>query len=48
MNVLKSYANWRNYRNTVAELNVLSDRELADLGLARGDIYAVARKATRK
>jgi uncharacterized protein YjiS (DUF1127 family) len=47
MNMMKSYQNWRAYRSTVAELNQLSERELSDLGLARGDIYAVARKAVR-
>jgi uncharacterized protein YjiS (DUF1127 family) len=45
MNMKKSFANWRTYRNTVAELNQLSNRELSDLGLARGDINAVARQA---
>lgn len=47
MNMKKSYANWRAYRNTVAELNQLSDRGLSDLGLARGDINLIARQATR-
>lgn len=47
MNLQKSYNNWRTYRNTVAELNQLSDRSLSDMGLARGDIYAAARKAVR-
>jgi len=30
----------------VSQLSELSDRELADLGIARFDIAAVARKAT--
>jgi uncharacterized protein YjiS (DUF1127 family) len=47
MDLQKSYKNWRAYRNTVAELSQLSDRDLSDMGVARGDIYAVARKATR-
>ena len=38
-------AEWRRYRMSVRELTRLSDRELADLGLARAEIAAVARKA---
>jgi uncharacterized protein YjiS (DUF1127 family) len=33
------------YRDTVNELSRLSDRELEDIGLVRGDIDAVARTA---
>ncbi len=33
------------YNQTVRELNALTDRELADLGIARADIYAVSREA---
>ena len=33
------------FRNTFHELNALSDRELADLGLARSDIKRVAQDA---
>ncbi|MBZ6078245.1 DUF1127 domain-containing protein [Microvirga puerhi] len=33
------------YRETVRELALLSDRELADLGLARFDIVRVARQS---
>ncbi len=33
------------YRETVRELNALSDRELNDLGLGRGSIRFVARMA---
>lgn len=32
----------RRVRSTIKELNKLSDRELNDIGLARGDIWAVA------
>ena len=31
-------------KQTIKELNMLTDRELADIGLCRGDIYSVARK----
>ena len=45
MNLVRSYNNWRRYRETVNELNRLSQRELADLGISRGDIAPVARRA---
>ncbi|WP_283193077.1 DUF1127 domain-containing protein [Rhizobium sp. AN80A] len=43
MNVARSLNNWRKYRQTVTELGRMSNRELNDLGIARGDIRAVAR-----
>jgi uncharacterized protein YjiS (DUF1127 family) len=45
MNIVRNYRNWRRYRDTVTELSRLSNRELADLGINRGEIQAVARKA---
>ncbi len=45
MNVIRNYRNWRLFRETVSELNRLSNRELSDLGIARNDIRDVARKA---
>jgi uncharacterized protein YjiS (DUF1127 family) len=47
MNIAKSYNNWRSYRSAVAELSMLSDRDLSDLGIARADIRAVARQAAK-
>ncbi len=44
MNIVRSYNNWRRYRETVNELSRLSQRELTDLGIARGDISAIARR----
>ena len=44
MNLIRSYNNWRRYRDTVTELNRLSTRELNDLGIARSDITSIARK----
>jgi uncharacterized protein YjiS (DUF1127 family) len=35
----------RVYTQTVRELSGLSDRDLTDLGLARGNIYELAREA---
>jgi uncharacterized protein YjiS (DUF1127 family) len=45
MNLIRNYRNWRRYRETVNELSRLSNRELNDLGIARGDIPFVARKS---
>ena len=45
MNLIRNYRNWRRYRETVNELSRLSNRELSDLGIARGDIAFVARKS---
>lgn len=36
---------YRRYRATVAELNGLTDRELSDIGVARGEIKGLARQA---
>ncbi len=47
MNIIRSYSNWRRYRETCNELNRLSQRELSDLGIARTDIRTIARQATR-
>ena len=33
---------WKTYRNTVNELNALTNRELADLGLHRSGIRGIA------
>ncbi|CDX25655.1 conserved hypothetical protein [Mesorhizobium plurifarium] len=45
MNLIRSYRNWRVYRDTVAELGRLSNRQLHDLGIVRDEIKMVARKA---
>ncbi len=47
MNIVRSYNNWRRFRETCNELNRLSSRELSDLGIARSDIRELARQATR-
>lgn len=41
------YAKWQRYSRTVSELEALSERELADLGIARSDITRIARQAVR-
>jgi uncharacterized protein YjiS (DUF1127 family) len=46
--VLKTrIATWKRYSRTVSELQSLSNRELADLGIARTDISRVAKDAAR-
>ena len=46
--VLKTrISTWRRYNRTVSELNALTNRELADLGIMRTDIRSVAREAAR-
>lgn len=47
MNISRSLNAWRKQRTTEYELSRLSDRELEDLGMARGDIADVARRAAR-
>jgi uncharacterized protein YjiS (DUF1127 family) len=47
-NVVKNYRQWRNYRTTVSELSRLSTRDLNDLGIGRGEIEFVARRAASK
>jgi uncharacterized protein YjiS (DUF1127 family) len=38
---------WKRYSRTVSELQSLSTRELADLGIARADISRIAKEAVR-
>ena len=40
--VIRAYKNYQRYRKTIAELSTLNDRELADIGITRGNIYDVA------
>lgn len=42
------HAKYRLYQNTVAELQTLSSRELADLGLSAANIKSVAYEAAYK
>ena len=41
------YTRWQRFSRTKSELEGLSNRELADLGIARTDIHRLAREATR-
>ena len=45
MNVTRTLKNWRNYRRTVAELERMTTRELADLGITQYEIRSFARTA---
>jgi uncharacterized protein YjiS (DUF1127 family) len=45
--IASKISQWRRYRVSVRELSRLSDRELNDLGIGRGDIEYVARKSVR-
>jgi uncharacterized protein YjiS (DUF1127 family) len=36
---------WRRYREAVRELSLLSDRELNDIGIRRGDIEYIVRRS---
>ena len=43
--LVSTYRAWRKYRETYNELMRLSTRDLADLGIARSEIPAIARKS---
>jgi uncharacterized protein YjiS (DUF1127 family) len=45
--ILNKVRAWLVYRETVRELQSLSERELADLGVHRSDIRDIARQAAR-
>jgi uncharacterized protein YjiS (DUF1127 family) len=47
MTIMNSIREWRRFRATRDALARLSDRELSDLGLNRGDIEFAARRAVR-
>jgi uncharacterized protein YjiS (DUF1127 family) len=39
---------WKRYERAVQELSRLSDRELADIGITRGDIHRIAKGQSRR
>jgi uncharacterized protein YjiS (DUF1127 family) len=45
--ILSKVRSYLQYRETVAELSRLTDRELEDLGISRFEIESVARSSTR-
>ncbi len=40
--LIRLYRSWRNYERNLSELSRLDDHELADIGITRSDILAVA------
>ena len=48
MDFMNSIRSWNRVRQTRNELNALSTRELADLGITRGDIPFIARRAAKR
>jgi uncharacterized protein YjiS (DUF1127 family) len=42
LSIIQLFQSFRQFQNNVRELEQLSDRELADIGLERSDIYRVA------
>jgi len=43
MDIRKTFRKWAAYQQTVRELSSLDNRQLTDLGIARGDINRIAR-----
>ncbi|HEY4192357.1 MAG TPA: DUF1127 domain-containing protein [Mesorhizobium sp.] len=43
MNPIRTFRNWRMYKETVRELNRLNTRQLSDLGINRSEIEQIAR-----
>ena len=41
-------AAWRRYRGAVRELSQLTDLELSDIGVRRGDIESIVRQSVMK
>lgn len=48
MELFNSIRTWNRVRQTRNELNSLSNRELDDLGITRGDIPFIARRAAKR
>ncbi|EFL90368.1 DUF1127 domain-containing protein [Ahrensia sp. R2A130] len=47
MDLFDNIRTWNRVRQTRNELNGLSNRELNDLGISRGDIPFIAKRAVR-
>jgi uncharacterized protein YjiS (DUF1127 family) len=46
--IIRFLRSWRRYQQSLRELSRLGDRELADIGLCRGDIPQVAWKVSQE
>ena len=42
--IARYFRAWKRYDNAMHELSLLTDRELADIGVSRGDIPRLARE----
>jgi uncharacterized protein YjiS (DUF1127 family) len=42
LSIIKFFQSFRDFQKNIRELSQLSDRELADIGIERSDIYRVA------
>ena len=41
-NIIRALRSWRKFNASLRELNRLGDRELADIGISRSEISAIA------
>ena len=46
-NLIRLVRSWRRYQQSMRELSRLDDRELADIGISRGEIPTVAWNAAQ-
>ena len=46
--LVRMIRDWKRYNRSVTELSRLGDRELADIGISRGDIPRVAWEASER
>lgn len=46
--IIRFIHQWKRYNRSLNELSRLGDRELADIGISRGDIQAVAWQAAHQ
>ena len=46
--IVRFLRSWRRYNRSVNELSRLGDRELADIGISRGDIPAIAWETSQR
>jgi len=46
--IIRFIQHWKRYGRVVQELSRLSDRELADIGITRGDIDPIAKGQSRR
>ena len=45
--ISEKLAAWRRYRETLRELSSLTDKDLRDIGMRRGDIPSIAAQVVR-